>query len=61
MKENTRKQKPISLDGCQQVFKQCNIPFEEYSQWDIYDIFKKAEELANEHNLLVDEVYMCLQ
>ena len=57
MKKVTRKwDRPISLAGCEYVFKQCNISKEDYSQWTTTEIFKKARELAKENNIIVEEV-----
>lgn len=55
----TRKEKmsiPLSLDGCEQVFKQCNIPPETYMKWTIGEIFEFAINLAKRHNISVDEI-----
>lgn len=53
---NVSVNKPISLAGCEQVFKMMNIPAEEYCRWNIGKIFDEAERLAKEYNLSIKEV-----
>lgn len=50
--------KPISLSGCEQVFKQMGISKSEYSKWSIGEIFSKAEKLCKDNDLSIEEVFV---
>lgn len=50
--------KPISLAGCTQIFKDAGIPVSEYSTWNIKEIFENAEKIAKEQNKTCKEVFI---
>lgn len=58
MEIKKRKQAPISLGGCEQLFKSCKIPFEIYKNWNFGQIFDFAELIHDCTKIKVDETYI---
>lgn len=52
--------KPVSLAGCLEVFKEAGIPESKYSQWDLFEIFEEAERIALGENIKCEEVFISL-
>ncbi len=50
-----KKNKVISLAGCEQIFKELNVPKEIYSDWNIIQIFDFAEILQEKYEVEVKE------
>jgi len=57
---NKRVKRPISLEGCKQIFKENKISIEVYSKWDIYTIFEEATKLAENNSLEINEKFIRL-
>lgn len=53
--------KPVSLAGCQQIFKKAGVSFEEYKNLTLFEIFDKAEKIVKEQNIICDEIYVDME
>ncbi len=51
-----KKNKVISLAGCEQIFKELNVPKTIYSDWNIIQIFDFAEILQEKYEIDTKEV-----
>lgn len=58
MKMKERKQKPVSLGGCERIFKECEMPFSLYKNWTWKEIFDFAELIYEKIGVKASECYI---